>query len=84
MIIKVKTLRGCVLSSKMHKSAVIVIERFVRHPMYQKFIKKKKKIHIHDENNICSNGDIVEISECRPVSRTKSWVFVKIIKKFVL
>lgn len=79
----IKILKGRVISDKMQNSAVVLIERFIKHPMYKKFIRKNTKIHIHDANNECSNGDIVEISECRPISKTKSWTLVKIFKKFV-
>lgn len=80
---KVCILKGIIINNKMHKSAIVVIERLIKHPIYKKFIKKKTKLHIHDENNLCSNGDIVEISQCKPISRTKSWKLVKIIKKSI-
>ncbi|CAL4325753.1 30S ribosomal protein S17 [Buchnera aphidicola] len=78
---KIRTLQGRVKSNKMNKSAVVAIERFVKHPIYRKFIKKTTKLHIHDENNECSIGDIIEIRESRPISKTKSWSLVKIIEK---
>lgn len=84
MILNTRTLKGTVLSSKMNKSAVVIIERIIQHPIYKKFIKKKTKLHIHDEYNKCNNGDIVEILECRPISKTKSWKLIKIVKKFVI
>ncbi|QCI27327.1 30S ribosomal protein S17 [Buchnera aphidicola] len=80
---KVCILKGIIINNKMHKSAIVVIERLIKHPIYKKFIKKQTKLHIHDENNLCSNGDIVEISQCKPISRTKSWKLVKIIKKSI-
>ena len=80
---KIRTLKGRILSNKMQKSAVVLIERIIKHPIYKKFIKKKTKLHIHDEKNECSVGDIVEISECRPISKTKSWNLIKIIKKSI-
>ncbi|CAL4043409.1 30S ribosomal protein S17 [Buchnera aphidicola (Phyllaphis fagi)] len=82
MIQKIKILKGRVISDKMHKSAVVAIERFIKHPIYKKFVRRKTKLHIHDEYNTCSNGDIVEISECRPMSKTKSWILIKVFKKF--
>jgi small subunit ribosomal protein S17 len=65
----------------MDKSAVVLIERRVKHPIYGKFMRKSTKLHIHDENNECAVGDTVQISECRPISKTKSWTLVKIVEK---
>jgi small subunit ribosomal protein S17 len=70
-----------VVSDKMDKSATVLIERKVKHPIYGKFVKKSTKIHIHDEKNECSVGDTVQISECRPISKTKSWTLVKVVEK---
>ncbi|MEI4260107.1 MAG: 30S ribosomal protein S17 [Candidatus Dasytiphilus stammeri] len=78
---KIKTLQGRVSSNKMQKSAVVCIERFFKHYLYGKFIKRTTKIHIHDENNECAIGDLVEIRECRPLSKTKSWILVRIVEK---
>ncbi len=78
---KIRTLQGRVISNKMQKSAVVSIERFVKHEIYKKFVKKTTKFHIHDENNECSIGDLIEIRESRPISKTKSWVLVRIIEK---
>ena len=72
---------GTVVSDKMDKSAVVLIERKVKHPIYGKFVKKSTKLHIHDENNECAIGDTVQIAECRPVSKTKSWKLVKVVEK---
>lgn len=66
---KIRTLQGRVVSDKMEKSIVVAIERFVKHPIYGKFIKRTTKLHVHDENNECGTGDVVEIRECRPLSR---------------
>lgn len=76
-----RTLQCRVISNKMQKSAVVAFERFVKHPIYGKFIRRTTKLHIHDENNECSVGDIVSIRECRPISKTKAWTFVGVIKK---
>lgn len=81
MIKKIRTLKGRVSSNKMEKSAVVIIERLVKHPLYGKFIKRTTKLHIHDEFNKCNKGDLVEISECKPISKTKSWKLVKVIEK---
>ncbi|ACL30305.1 30S ribosomal protein S17 [Buchnera aphidicola str. APS (Acyrthosiphon pisum)] len=80
---KIRTLQGRVISNKMQKSAVVAIERFVKHIIYGKFIKRTTKLHIHDEKNECTVGDLIEIRESRPISKTKSWVLVRIIEKTV-
>ncbi|WP_086982065.1 30S ribosomal protein S17 [Vibrio aphrogenes] len=76
-----RTTQGRVISDKMDKSIVVAIERFVKHPIYGKFIKRTTKVHAHDENNECGLGDKVEIRECRPMSKTKSWTLVKVLEK---
>ena len=78
-VLRVQT--GSVISDKMDKSAVVLIERRVKHPIYGKFVRKSTKLHIHDENNECGVGDTVQISECRPISKTKSWKLVKVVEK---
>ncbi|KUJ00798.1 MULTISPECIES: 30S ribosomal protein S17 [Vibrio] len=78
---KIRTQLGRVVSDKMDKSIVVAIERFVKHPIYGKFVKRTTKIHAHDENNECGQGDTVEICECRPLSKTKSWTLVKVVEK---
>lgn len=78
---KIRTQQGRVVSNKMDKSIVVIIERFVKHPIYGKFMKRTTKLHAHDESNECSQGDIVEIKECRPLSKTKSWTLVKVVEK---
>lgn len=83
MLEKSKLLKGFVISNKMEKSAVVIVERFIKHPMYKKFIKKRTKFYIHDEKNECSPGDTVFIKECRPISKIKSWTLVNIIKKSI-
>ena len=81
---KIRTLQGRVISDKMQKSAVVAIERVVKHPIYGKFINRTTKLHIHDENNECGIGDVVEIRETRPLSKTKSWALVRVVEKAVL
>lgn len=76
-----RTVVGRVVSDKMEKSAVVMIERKIRHALYGKYIRRSTKLHIHDENNECRTGDTVSIEECRPVSKTKSWRLVKIIDR---
>ncbi|MGC9423664.1 MULTISPECIES: 30S ribosomal protein S17 [Vibrio] len=78
---KIRTQQGRVVSDKMDKSIVVAIERFVKHPIYGKFVRRTTKVHAHDENNQCGIGDTVEICECRPLSKTKSWTLVKVVEK---
>jgi small subunit ribosomal protein S17 len=77
----VRTLTGRVVSDKMDKSAVVLVERKVRHPLYGKYIRRSTKLHIHDENNECRQGDTVTISQTRPVSKTKSWALVEVVER---
>jgi small subunit ribosomal protein S17 len=76
-----RTLQGVVTSSAGDKSATIMIERRIKHPIYGKFIKRSTKIRLHDEANECNKGDTILIEECRPMSKTKSWKLVKIVEK---
>ena len=78
---KQKTVNGVVLSDKMDKTATVMIERKVKHPLYGKYIKRSTKLHVHDENNECGIGDTVAIAECRPMSKTKAWALVEVINK---
>jgi small subunit ribosomal protein S17 len=72
---------GRVVSDKMNKSVTVSIERRIKHPAYGKFIKRTTKIMAHDEDNSCKPGDIVAISECRPISKNKNWRVVEIITR---
>ncbi len=72
---------GKVVSNKMEKTIVVAIEDHVRHPKYNKIMKRTIKIHAHDEQNICSVGDKVSVMETRPLSKTKRWRLVEIIEK---
>ncbi len=78
---KIRTVSGKVLSNKMDKTITVLIERKVKHPLYGKYIKRSTKLHAHDENNECGIGDTVTITECRPMSKTKSWQLVEVISK---
>ena len=77
---KAKTLQAKVLSNKMNKSATVAVERLVKHPVNGKYIKRTSKFHIHDENNVCEIGQIVTIQQSKPISKTKSWTLVEILK----
>ena len=76
-----KHLVGVVTSNKMDKTAVVTIERKVPHPIYKKVVKKTTKFKIHDENNECGIGDVVEIAETRHLSKDKYFRLVKIVEK---
>ena len=76
-----RTLQGRVVSNKMDKSVTVLVERQVKHPLYGKYIKRSTKIHAHDENNQCQEGDVVTIEQCRPISKTKAWRLVEIVER---
>lgn len=76
-----RTITGRVISSKMDKTISVSVERKVKHPMYGKYLRRTTKYMAHDEDNACSEGDVVTITECRPVSRNKSWRLVEIVER---
>ena len=77
----VRTLTGQVVSDKMDKSAVVMVERKVRHPLYGKYIRRSTRMHVHDANNECRQGDTVTIQQCRPMSKTKSWMLLEVVNR---
>ncbi len=76
-----RTLPGSVISTKMDKTITVLVERRVPHPLYKKFIRRSTKLHAHDEENVCQEGDRVLIEECRPLAKTKSWRLVKVLER---
>jgi len=78
-----RTLVGRVVSDKMDRTVTVLIERRVKHPMYDKIIVRSSKYHAHNDNNEAKSGDLVQIEECRPLSKTKSWVVSKLLEKSV-
>lgn len=78
-----RALVGVVVSNKMTKTIVVKVERKIKHPVYGKYVKKTNKYHAHDEENTCKMGDTVQIKECRPLSKTKSWMLDKIIEQVI-
>jgi len=78
-----RTLIGRVVSDKMDKTVTVLVERRVKHPIYNKIIVRSKKYHAHNEDNSAKSGDLVEIQESRPVSKTKAWVVTKMLEKAV-
>jgi small subunit ribosomal protein S17 len=74
-----RTMVGKVVSDKMQKTIVVMVERTVKHPKYGKIMKRRTKLHAHDENQVGKIGDMVKICESRPLSKTKTWVLVEVI-----
>ncbi len=74
-----RTIVGKVLSNKMNKTIVVGVERKVKHPLYGKYVRRLSKMRAHDDKNICNIGDLVEIQMCRPLSKTKSWMLVRVL-----
>ncbi len=72
-----RVLTGRVTSDKMDKTITVIVERRIMHPLYKKFIKRSKKYAAHDELNVCKEGDIVRIEECRPISKRKTWLLIE-------
>ncbi len=77
------TVTGRVISNKMDKTITVLLERRVKHPIYGKFIRRSTKVHAHDENNECREGDTVVVQQCRPLSKTKTWRLVEIVSRSV-
>lgn len=76
-----KVLLGEVVSNRMHKTVTVKVERRLRHSIYERVIKRSKKYHAHDEQNQCQVGDQVRIAETRPLSKTKRWRLVEIVRR---
>ena len=72
-----KSITAKVVKTAMNKSAVVSVERLVKHPVNGKYIKRSTKYHIHDENNQCNVGDTIKIKQCMPISKTKTWTLVE-------
>ena len=76
-----RTVEGRVVSNKMQKTVTVLLERSVKHDMYGKYGRLSTKVHAHDENGECREGDLVRIAECRPLSKTKNWKVVEIVER---
>jgi len=76
-----KILLGEVVSNRMHKTITVKVERRVRHPMYERVVKRSKKFHAHDEHDQCQIGDMVRIIETRPLSKTKCWRLLEVVRR---
>ena len=77
---RTRTLTGKVVSNRMDKSITVLVERRVKHPVYGKYLTKSSKVHAHDEKNECNIGDLVSLSESKPISKTKAWKLVSILE----
>lgn len=77
---KIRTVTGRVVSNKMDKTASVLVERLVKHPVYGKYVKLSTKFLVHDENNLCQEGDIVSISSCRPISKRKTFKLIEVLE----
>ncbi|MFT7138788.1 MAG: small subunit ribosomal protein S17 [Candidatus Azotimanducaceae bacterium] len=73
--------KGRVVSNKMDKTITVLVERQIKHPLYGKYIKRSNKIHAHDPENVCQEGDLVTIQETRPISKSKAWKLSSVDRK---
>ena len=78
---KLHTVEGRVVSNKMDKTITVLVERQVKHALYGKYIRRSTKLHAHDADNACKEGDVVRIAECAPMSKTKNWRVVEILAR---
>ena len=76
-----RTVEGRVVSNKMDKTVTVLVERQVQHALYGKIVRRSTKVHAHDESGECREGDVVRVSECRPLSKTKNWRVVEIVTR---
>lgn len=76
---KATTFIGKVVSNKMSKTAVVSVERLVKHPKYEKMLRRETKLHVHDEKSECKIGDVVKIKASKPISKLKNWVLVEVV-----
>ena len=77
----IRLLTGKVVSNKMQKTITVAVERLVKHPMYGKYVRRTTKLLAHDEAGDAREGDVVEIAECRPLSRRKSWRLARVVTR---
>jgi small subunit ribosomal protein S17 len=76
-----RTIEGRVVSNKMNKTVTVLLERQVQHPLYGKIVRRSTKVHAHDEDGQCKEGDLVRIAECRPMSKTKNWRVIEVVTR---
>ena len=80
---QLRTVEGRVVSNKMDKTVTVLVERLVKHALYGKYIKRSTKLHAHDADNACKEGDVVRVTEIAPLSKTKNWRVVEIVTRAV-
>lgn len=78
---KTKIRMGTVVGDRMDKTVVVAVESYYKHPLYKKILRKVKKLKVHDPEGNCKTGDVIKISETRPLSKTKRWRLVEVVKK---
>jgi small subunit ribosomal protein S17 len=76
-----RTVEGRVVSNKMDKTVTVLVERVVKHSLYGKYMRRSTKLHAHDADNSCNEGDVVRVSECAPLSKSKNWRVVEIVTR---
>jgi small subunit ribosomal protein S17 len=76
---QVRSVQGRVVSNKMNKTVTVLLERQIQHGLYGKLLRRSTKVHAHDENSACKEGDLVRIVECAPYSKTKNWRVIEVI-----
>ena len=78
---QLRTVEGRVVSNKMDKTVTVLVERLVKHKLYGKYLKRSTKLHAHDADNACKEGDVVRVTEIAPMSKTKNWRVVEVITR---
>jgi len=78
---KQRSVVGRVVSNKMDKTVTVSLERLVKHPLYGKYIRRSSKVHAHDPENSCNEGDTVRIEQTRPISKTKAWQVIEVVER---
>ena len=78
---QLRTVEGRVVSNKMDKTVTVLVERLVKHKLYGKYLKRSTKLHAHDADNACNEGDVVLVTEIAPMSKTKNWRVVEVITR---
>lgn len=76
-----RTVEGRVISNKMDKTVTVLVERQVKHSLYEKYIRRSSKLHAHDEENTCQEGDVVRLVQTRPLSKTKTWRVLEVVSR---
>jgi small subunit ribosomal protein S17 len=78
---KQRSVVGRVVSNKMDKTVTVRLERLVKHPLYGKYVRRSSKVHAHDADNSCNEGDTVRIEQTRPISKTKAWQVIEVVER---